>query len=447
MQHFVLRKGLNLPVTGAPGEGIHEGPAVKTVGILGSDYIGLKPRLSIAEGDIVAAGSPLMAHKDTPQAVVVSPVSGRIKSINRGARRVLLSIEIEVDASAADPINFSDIGDAATREGLVERLCAAGQWGAFRTRPYSKVPETDTTPAAIYVTAMDSEPLTADPEVVIAERGEDFAKGLAAVAKLSGGKTYLCHAKDAKVPGADIEGVEVATFDGPHPAGLAGTHMHFLEPASATKTVWSIGYQDVIAIGRLLETGNVDATRVIALCGPLCANPRLVRTLTGASMVELTEGDITGDSAIRLISGSILSGKSGEPVEAYLGRYARQLTVIEEDTYKIPMGWIRPMGSKYSYLPVLASAFSKKLFPLTSNMNGGRRAMVPLGTFEELMPQDYLPTQLLRALLVMDTDDAQALGALELDEEDLGLVGFACPAKYEYGMALRDSLIKIEREG
>ncbi|TCL09503.1 Na+-transporting NADH:ubiquinone oxidoreductase subunit A [Shimia isoporae] len=445
MQHFVLRKGLTLPVTGAPGEGIHEGPAVKTVAILGSDYIGLKPRISVAEGDVVAAGTPVMAHKDSPEAVIVSPVSGRVKAINRGARRKLLSIEIEVDASAAEPVDFSSVGDTNTRNGLVERLCAAGQWGAFRTRPYSKVPATDEIPSAIYINAMDTEPLSGDPEPIIAEAAEAFVIGLAAIAKLTDGKAYLCHAKGANIP--TTNGIDVATFEGPHPAGLSGTHMHFLEPPTASKFVWTISYQDVIAIGRLLESGNVSAERVIAVCGPLSANPRLVRTLTGASMVDLTEGEISGDAPVRLISGSILSGKAGEPVEAYLGRYARQLTVIEEDPKQIPMGWIRPMPSKYSFLPVLGSAFSKKLYPLTSNLNGGRRAMVPLGTFEELMPQDFLPTQLLRALLVMDTDEAQKLGALELDEEDLGLVGFACPAKYEYGIALRDSLTKIEREG
>ena len=234
---------------------------------------------------------------------------------------------------------------------------------------------------------------------------------------------------------------------GPHPAGLAGTHIHFLEPPKGDQAVWTIGYSDVISIGKLISTGCYDASRVVALSGPLCANPRLVRTIAGASMADLVVQDIPGDVSVRMISGSILSGRMGEGEDGYLGRYARQITLIEEDQKQITMGWILPMPSKYSVQPVLGSAFSKKLYALTSNLNGGRRAMVPLGTFEELMPQDYLPTQLLRALLVMDTDQAQALGALELDEEDLGVVGFACPAKYEYGTALRDCLNKIEKEG
>lgn len=413
--------------------------------MLGSDYLGLKPRLAVQEGDVVAPGTPIFAHKDTPDVQVVSPVAGRVKAVNRGARRVLIGVEIEVDASAAEAIDFSSVGDAETAEGLAQRLCAAGLWTSFRTRPYSKVPDPASRPAALYVTAMDSEPLSADAEVVISEAKEEFALGLKAVAKLSEGKTYLCQAAGASVPSA--EGVEVAGFEGPHPAGLAGTHMHFLEPPTATKMVWTIGYQDVIAIGRLLATGRINPERIVALSGPLVRKPRLLRTVQGASMAELIAGEVDTSVPARVISGSILSGRAGEGADGYLGRYARQITVIEEDHKQIPMGWIRPMASKYAVQPVLGSLFSKKLYALTSNLNGGRRAMVPTGTFEELMPQDFLPTQLLRALLVMDTDQAQALGALELDEEDLGLVGFACPAKYEYGLALRDSLTKIEKEG
>ena len=445
LQQYKLKKGLDLPVKGAPSQEISQGPAVRTVAVLGSDYLGLKPRLAVQEGDVVAAGSPVFAHKDTPEAQVVSPVAGRVKAINRGARRVLISVEIEVDAGAAEPVDFSAVGDISTAEGLAERLCAAGLWTSFRTRPYSKVPAPSERPAALYVTAMESEPLAADAAVIIADAGDAFTKGLEAIAALSEGKTYLCQETGADVPA--VPGVEIAGFSGPHPAGLAGTHMHFLEPPSAEKTVWTIGYQDVIAIGRLLETGKLDAERVVALCGPLVTSPRLVRTVQGASMAELTAGETDTSVPQRVISGSILSGRAGAGVDGYLGRYARQITVIEEDKKQIPMGWIRPMGVKYAVQPVLGSAFSKKIYTLTSNLNGGRRAMVPTGTFEELMPQDFLPTQLLRSLLVMDTDTAQALGVMELDEEDLALCGFACPAKYEYGIALRDSLTKIEKEG
>lgn len=446
MQRFSLRKGLNIPITGAPRPDIETGADLSCVALLGDDYLGWKPRIVVAEGDTVGAGSPVFINKDMPEVQVVSPVSGRIKAINRGARRKLISIEIACE-DGADPVDFSKTGDVSTPEGLVERLCAAGLWTAFRTRPYSKVPSPDSRPAAIYVNAMDTEPLAADPALSLQGEAEAFSKGLAAISALSEGPTYLCHEDGADVPGADVPGIEVACFSGPHPAGLAGTHMHFLTPPTATRTVWTIGYQDVLYIGRLLLTGKLDMSCVVALTGPVCADPRLVRSVAGASMSDLVAGDLPQDTPVRMISGSVLSGRAGDGPSAYLGRYARQITLMEEDRKQIPMGWIRPMVSKYAIQPVLGSALSRRKFPLTTNLNGGRRAMVPLGTFEALTPQDFLPTQLLRALLVMDTDQAQALGALELDEEDLGLFGFACPAKYEYGLALRDCLTKIEKEG
>ncbi|SFR12609.1 Na(+)-translocating NADH-quinone reductase subunit A [Poseidonocella sedimentorum] len=447
MGSFKLKKGLDLPVAGKPAQEITDGRDIRTAAVIAADYIGLKPRLLVQEGETVGIGTPLFFHKDSPEVMITSPAAGRVRAVNRGARRVLISVEIDVDEGAQPPQDFSQTGDITTQEGLVERLCASGLWTSFRTRPYSKVPEPESRPAAIFVTAMDSEPLSGDPAVVIADAGSAFETGLAAVATLTSGTTYLCHETGAAMPGAGIAGVELADFSGPHPAGLAGTHIHFLQPPTSAEMVWTIGYQDVIAIGRLLETGHYDPRRVIALSGPLCTNPRLVRTVAGASLTELAEGEYDASVPVRLISGSILSGRLGEGPSAYLGRYARQITLIEEDHKQIPMGWIRPMPGKYAVQPVLGSAFAKKVYNLTSNLNGGRRAMVPIGTFEEIMPQDYLPTQLLRALLVMDTDQAQALGALELDEEDLGLVGFACPAKYEYGMALRDCLTKIEKEG
>ncbi len=447
MNSFKLNKGLDLPITGAPAPEIRDGNKISHAAVVASDYVDLKPRLLVQEGETVGVGSPLFFHKDTPDVMMTSPVPGKVKAVNRGARRVLISVEIEIDAEAADPVDFSQVGDLSTPEGLVERLCASGLWTSFRTRPYSKVPDPASRPAAIFVTAMDSEPLAADPAIAIADAGDAFAKGLEAIASLTDGKTWLCHKTGTSIPSGDVAGVDVADFDGPHPAGLAGTHIHFLGAPTSDKMVWSIGYSDVIAIGRLVETGIYDPSRIIAITGPKCTNPGLVRTIAGASISELVDGEIDTSVPLRLISGSVLSGSLADGPTAYLGRYARQITVIEEDHKQIPMGWIRPMASKFAFQPVLGSAFTKKLYDLSSNLNGGRRAMVPTGTFEQLMPQDYLPTQLLRALLVMDTDQAQLLGVLELDEEDLGLVGFACPAKYEYGMALRDCLRKIEKEG
>ncbi len=447
MQTFKLKKGLDLPIEGAPEQKIQPGPEFSTVAVLGRDFVGLKPKMLVQEGEEVQRGAPMFCHKDAPDAMMVAPLSGKVIAINRGARRVLQSVVIEVSDVNDTGIDFSGTGNTDSAEGVAAKLCAAGLWTAFRTRPYSKMPEPGTRPAAIFVTAMDSDPLAADAALIIADAGDAFAAGLGAISHLTDGKTYLCHKDGDTLPGTELPGVEAAGFSGPHPAGLAGTHIHFLKPLAGDKRVWTIGYQDVIAIGRLMQTGHLDPNIVIAMSGPGARQPRLIRTVMGASTDDLTRDEVNVDGSARIISGSILSGQHAEGPTAYLGRFARQITIIREDADQIPMGWIRPMPSKFAVQPVLGSAFAKKLYALTSNLNGGRRAMVPTGTFEELMPQDYLPTQLLRALLVMDTDTAQALGALELDEEDLGLVGFACPAKYEYGLALRDCLTKIEKEG
>ncbi|WP_299482420.1 Na(+)-translocating NADH-quinone reductase subunit A [uncultured Roseibium sp.] len=447
MDTISIKKGLDLPLQGAPEQKIHPGQTFRSVGLVGLDYIDLKPKVLVQDQEEVKRGTPLFFHKDNPDAVIVSPVTGRVRAINRGARRVLQSVVIEAHDLDDKGIEFGSIPDDADPDTVRNTICAAGLWTSFKTRPYSKVPQTDSKPLAIYVTAIESEPLAANASVIIEERLEDFEKGLLAVSKLSDGPTYLCQSPGLSFDGAGKAGVTSVGFTGPHPSGLAGTHMHFLTPPRAEQPVWTISYQDVLAIGALARTGFLDPALVVSLCGPIAKNPRLVRTIRGASIEDLTEGEIAEDVTPRVLSGSVLSGREAEGPFSFVGRYHRQISMIEEDKKQIPLGWIRPMPGKYAVQPVLGSAFAKKLYALTSNLNGGRRAMVPTGTFEELMPQDFLPTQLLRALLIKDTDAAQALGALELDEEDLGLVGFACPAKYEYGIALRECLEKIEKEG
>ncbi|MDV7145305.1 Na(+)-translocating NADH-quinone reductase subunit A [Tropicimonas sp. TH_r6] len=449
MPEFSFKRGLDLPITGAPDQTIHDGPAIGSVAVIGADSLGLKPKMLVAEGETVQRGQPLFSHKDSPDVVFTAPASGRVRAINRGARRVLQSVVIDVENAFDDGVDFGPLAADGSAGVIAEKLLKSGLWTAFRTRPYSKIPAADSRPATIYVTAMDSEPLAADPAVIIAEKPEAFAAGLKAVSQLTEGRTWLCHAPGAGIPGGDIAGVEVATFDGPHPAGLAGTHMHYLEPPTGEEMAWTISYGDILAIGTLMLTGKLDTSVVISLSGPRAATPRLIRTNLGASLSDLIEGEVAGDGPLRAISGSVLTGRMTDGgAFDYLGRYARAVTLIDEDRKQTFMSWIAPRRDQYGFLPVLASALNRATkFPMGSNLHGGRRAMVPIGIFEELMPQDFLPTQLLRSLLVMDTDSAQALGALELDEEDLALCTFACPAKYEYGLALRDSLEKIEKEG
>jgi len=332
-------------------------------------------------------------------------------------------------------------------------LVNSGLWTSLRTRPYSKVPApASDAPSSIFVTAIDTNPLVADPALIIAEREEDFANGLKVLGRLTEGAVHLCSASDADVKGGDIDGVQFHQFSGPHPAGLVGTHIHFIDPVSDHKTVWYLGYQDVLAIGALFTTGSIDTRRVIALAGPQVEKPRLLRTRLGASLAELTAGELKAGEN-RVISGSVLSGRNssadmGDGAFSYLGRYHNQVTVILEGRQREFFRYMSLGTDRHSAMPIYLSALSKgKEVNFTTNTNGSERAMVPLGNYEKVMPLDILPTQLLRALIVGDTETAQKLGCLELDEEDLALCNYVCIGKYEYGPILRNNLSRIEKEG
>lgn len=447
MANFSLSRGLDVPIEGSPNQVIFKGNNPSTLAVKGNDFNGLKPKMLVSEGDEVEKGTPLFCHKDYPEILFVSPCKGTVQAINRGERRVLLSVVIKVESLSEKSINFVEKNTpiASEKEFVKNCLLQSGLWTSFLTRPYSKVPDPLTKPSSIFITALDTEPLCPDPDIIIEDNLEAFQEGIRKIKMLTEGKVFVCSKEENKYI---VDDCETHTFKGPHPAGLAGTHMHFLDPPNSSKTVWSIGYQDVISVGKLFLSGFLETEKIVSICGPLAKNPRLVRTFEGASLKDLLDNEFLNDDLCRVISGSVLSGSIADDKLSYLGKFSRQVTLIHEDREKIPFGWIKPQPNKFSVMPVLISALkSSKLFNLTSNLNGGRRAMVPTGVFETLMPQDYLPTQLLRSLLVMDTDTAQSLGALELDEEDLALSTFACPAKYEYGSALRDCLQQIEKEG
>lgn len=441
-----IKRGLNLPISGAPKQTIEDGPAIRTVAVLGSDYVGMKPTMLVKVGDQVKKGQGLFADKKNEGVIFTAPASGTISAIHRGAKRVLQSVVIDVadgeeeTFAAYAPTELSSI----SREKVEENLVQSGLWTALRTRPFSRVPALGSEPNSIFVTAMDTNPLAVDPAVVIKEESVAFQQGLDVLSNLSK-KVWLCKASGASIGGNGI--AEEVEFSGPHPAGLAGTHIHTLDPVSATKMVWTINYQDVIAVGKLFTTGKLVTDRVVSLAGPQVTNPRLVRTQLGASTDELVAGQLeSGEN--RVISGSVLSGSAAHGPYAFLGRYHLQVSVLQEGRERFMFEFFRPGVDKYSVMNAFISALSpSKLFSFTTTSNGSPRGMVPIGSYEKIMPLDILPTQLLRALIVGDTESAQELGCLELDEEDVALCTYVCPGKYEYGPILRDNLDRIEKEG
>lgn len=441
-----ISKGLDLPITGNPEQVITEGQSVTQIALIGPDYVGMKPTMAVQEGDRVKKGQVLFTDKKTEGVQYTSPAAGVVKAINRGERRVFLSIVIELDGDEEEtfksytPAQLTSLSADEVQDNLV----ASGLWTALRTRPFSRVPEPGSRPQAIFVNAMDTHPLAADPSLVIREQADAFKNGLTTLKQLTEGKLYVCKAAGADIPSAGVESAE--EFAGPHPAGLPGTHIHFLHPVSESRTVWTIGYQDVIAVGHLFTSGTLFTDRVIALAGPQVSKPRLVRTRIGADLSQLTAGELA-DGENRIISGSVFGGRTADENHQYLGRFHNQVSVILEGRDRPFLHYLRAGVNNFSVMPVYLSKLLGKTFAFTSSTNGSERAMVPVGAYEKVMPLDILPTQLLRALIVEDMDTAINLGALELDEEDLALCSFVCPGKYEYGPILRKNLTRIQAEG
>ena len=443
-----ITKGLDLPIQGAPEQIIQDGNAVTRVAILGEEYIGMRPTMYVQEGDKVKKGQMLFEDKKNLGVKFTAPAAGNVIAVNRGAKRILQSVVIQIEGNESEVFSKYSSAELASLDTakVQENLVNSGMWTAFRTRPFSKSPALDSKPNSIFVSVMDTSPLAADPQVIIAQRSEDFTNGLQVISRLTDGKVYV-----NKAPGADVAigdaNVEVNEFSGVHPAGLVGTHIHHLDAVGQGKKVWHVGYQDVLAIGNLFTTGELDNRKVISLGGPEAKNPRLIRTLLGADITELTANE-ANDGDMRILSGSVLQGNHAHGVHGYLGRFHNQVSILREGREKELFGWIKPGVNQHSVTRAYFGHFSpKKLFGMTTTTNGSDRSMVPIGNYERIMPLDILPTLLLRDMISGDTDGAQSLGCLELDEEDLALCTYVCPGKYNYGPILRECLDQIEKEG
>ena len=445
-----IRKGLNIPIAGAPEQRIDDANAIGWAALVAKDYRGLRPHLMVEVGDRVRLGQPVLTDKGNPDVLFTSPGCGEVVAIHRGVRRSLQSVVIRLEGDEEETFASYDRAGLTTLDRHEARaaLLASGLWTAFRTRPFGRVPRADASPHSIFVTATDTNPLAGDPRIVIGERAQEFSDGVAVVSRLTDGQVYVCQAPGPELELPKVEAVNPVVFEGPHPAGLPGTHIHFLDPVSENKSAWHLSYQDVIAIGSLFTSGRLLTERIVALGGPLVRRPRLLRTRVGASTEDLLQGEVQPVDC-RVISGSILGGRRAAGRARYLGPYDLQISVLREDRTRRFLNWLAPGINSYSAIRAFASAFRPRShqFPLTTSQHGSPRAMIPIGNFEKVMPLDILPAPLLKALIVGDTQSARALGCLELEEEDLALCSFVCCSKYEYGSFLRDTLDLIEKDG
>lgn len=444
-----IKKGLNLPISGEPEQVVSEANIPRRVAILGDDYVGMKPTMQVKVGDTVKLGQVLFTDKKMPLVRYTSPGAGKVIEINRGEKRHFQSIVIEL--SGSDEVTFKSYPEAKletlSRKEIVDQMLQSGLWTSIRTRPFSKVANPEASPHSIFVTAMDSNPLAPDVEKIINGNKQNFILGLKIVTRLTEGKIFLCKYPSANIPNDGIDRLSVEEFDGPHPAGNVGTHIHFLDPVGRNKSAWYVNTQDVIAIGILFSTGKLNVERVVSLAGPAVKNPRLIRTRIGAAIGDIISGELTeGDN--RLISGSVLNGHTAAGPIEYLGRYHQQITALPEGHERKFFGWLDPGLNLYSAKKILLSSlFTHKKFAFNTAIHGGKRGIVPIGSYEKVMPMDIIPTYMLRALAVSDVEEAENLGCLELDEEDLALCTFVCPSKINHGINLRKTLTLIEKEG
>ncbi len=445
-----IRKGLTLPLLGEPEQSVEERKVPRHVAIVTADFVGMRPTMLVEMGDTVKLGQPLFEDKKTPGVLHTSPGSGKVVGIHRGERRALQSVVVEL--SGSDETSFSSYSGKHPNElrgdDVRVLLLESGLWTALRARPFGRVADPKTQPHSVFVTAMDTNPLAPDVERVLQGAHSDFERGLAALLKLTDGPVYVCSAAGSSVPVQSHERLRHEEFQGPHPAGTVGVHIHWLDPVDRSKVVWYVGCQDVVAIGKLFESCRLDPTRIVSLAGPSVRNPRLVWTRLGASLDEMTEGELHLGNH-RLASGSVLSGRkaSGE-LQGFLGRYHCQISVLPEGRERDFLGWPGPGVDQFSTTMTFLSKFIPgKKFAMSTAMNGSLRAIIPIGLYEKVMPIDIEPTFLLRSLLMKDVERAEELGCLELEEEDLALCTFVCPGKNDYGPYLRDVLTTLAKEG
>ncbi len=408
-----LGRGLDVAFAGKPRQALHAAATVRSAAVSGHDFPGVRPDLKVEVGARVDAGQTLFTDRRRPEIAIAAPVSGTVAAIERGRRRSLDQIVIDIDGDEAE--DFS-----AARGDTRAVLLKSGLWPSFLTRPFGRIPDPDAVPDAIFVTAIDTWPLAPDPRVAIGLDGEEFERGVEALLGLGPGPVFVCQGPGALICGGLDPRVRPAVFEGKHPAGLAGTHIHLLAPAGNGRTVWSIGYQDVIAIGRLLMIGRSDAARIVSIAGEGVREPALARLPQGASLDDALDGRLA-EGPVRVVSGPVLAGRES----GYLGRYHNQVTAIPE-----------------------ANAPDGLISRLLSRLEAGPGdAIIPGERLEAAMALDILPVPLMRALAVGDVEAARELGCLELVEDDVALLSRICMSGADYGALLRDVLDQIAEEG
>jgi len=444
---ITIKQGLNINLRGESEKIITEIEAGHYA-VKPSDFNGVFPKLLVHEGDKVKAGTQIFYDKYRDNIKFSSPVSGIVKEIRRGAKRILLEVTIEADQQQSF-VNFGKADpNTLSREAIVEKLLESGIWPVLRQRPYTVIANPDDDPKAIFISGFDTSPLAPDYDLLVHNQGDAFQTGIDALKKLTTGTIHL------NLPTGDAnskvftnsKNVQINFFKGPHPAGNSGTQINKIDPINKGEVVWHLRPQEILTIGRLFLEGRFNAERIIALTGSEVEKPKYFKTKIGASIAEIIKNNIKGNT-VRYISGNALTGRKIDKI-GFIGFYDAQVTVLPEGDYYEFFGWALPGFGKFSFsrsFPVFLNGKNKK-YRLDTNLHGGERAFVMTGEMERVFPFDIYPMQLIKAIMVEDIDGMEKLGIYEVDEEDFALAEYIDTSKTEIQSIVRKGIDMMRKE-
>jgi len=442
-----IKKGLNIRLKGEAEKTLSNAPRSRTFAIRPSDFHLITPKMVVKEGAKVQAGDVIFYSKAKEDIKFVSPVSGTLTKIERGAKRVITEIVIEADTKDV----FRDFGvqspDSLQAADIKKHLLISGCWPFVKQRPYDVIADPEVMPKAIFISGRASAPLATDYDFSLKGKEKELQVAITALSKLTEGKVHLSAGADSASPFANLRDIEFHKVSGPHPSGNVGTQIAKIDPINKGETVWTIAPQDLVIIGELFLTGKFNAERIIALAGSSVKTPKYYRTKIGAEVSTFVYDAGLEEEGVRVISGDVLTGKKISP-KGHLGYYANMVTVIPEgDDYEF-FGWNKPVFDKISTTRALTFSWMlpKKKFELDTNTNGEHRAFVVTGNYEEVFPLDIYPLQILKACMVEDLDAMEALGMYEVAPEDFALTEFVCVSKQPHQQIIRNGLDLMYKE-
>lgn len=442
-----IKKGLNINLVGAAEHSTAKAVLSNVYAINLRDFHGITPKMLVKQGAEVKTGEPLFYDKNHPEMMFVSPVSGELIEIERGARRRILSIKILADKSQEDLKHPVLNPESASGQDIREFLLKSGCWPFIMQRPYDIIADPDTAPKAIFVSGYTTAPLAADLDYILQGKEAELQAALTALGKLTPGKVHVSIGKTGNSPLASMQQVELHSISGPHPAGLVGTQINKIDPINKGERVWTITPQDLVIIGEALLTGKFNPMRTIALVGSVVKSPKYYTTRIGAEISTFLYASGVNLDKFRVINGDVLTGSKTNQ-NGHLGFYNATVTAIPEgDDYEF-FGWNKPVFNKISATRALTFSWMNpnKKYDLNTNTNGEHRAFVLTGLYEEVFPMDIYPLQLLKACMVKDLDEMEQLGLYEVIPEDFSLTEFICISKQPHQQIIREGLDLLHKE-